>query len=244
MSCDHIPWCQWKRINPNQEVLLETLPSPNVVPSTKPWYTLNFFLGESSFVKYWMGSRTIPAPTEAGRWNMWLKSDMHSRTCRLKGLTLFNMAAAGSRVHWMVKIGFAAAPEYLRLLLWCVFGMFFPLLGSQGYFLKLILYPSSRFCEHHILPVNKLSKDCFCRRYCSSLSKFPFESEGFLFSAVERAAGRQHSVISPPQNCRSWRASLPKVIPFSLGHLNPEMSQHGAERPCRSPQLKWDCQIK
>ena len=43
MSCDHIPWGQWKRINPNQETLLETLPSSNVVPSTRPWYTLNFF---------------------------------------------------------------------------------------------------------------------------------------------------------------------------------------------------------
>ena len=106
MSCDHIPWGQWKRINPNQETLLETLPSSNVVPSTRPWYTLNFFLGESSFVKYWMGSRTLPAPTEAGRWTMWLKSDLHSRTCHLKGLILFKMAAAGSRVHWMVKIGF------------------------------------------------------------------------------------------------------------------------------------------
>lgn len=164
-----------------------------------------------------MGSRTIPAPTEAGRWNMWLKSDMHSRTCHLKGLTLFNMAAAGSRVHWNVKIGFAAAPEYLRLFLWCVLDMFFPLLGSHGYFLKLILYPSGRFCEHHIFPVNKLSKDCFCSRYCDGLSKFPFKSEGFLFSAVERAAGRQRSAISCLKIAAAEKPHYPRSYPFHWG---------------------------
>lgn len=105
---DHICWEPWKRINANHEERLEShrllmlslTPGPN-----KPF----LFLRRISFVKDWMVSRTPPAIAEAGGVDMWPKLASRMLTSLLSishnsARTLFNMAAAGLRVHWMVKV--------------------------------------------------------------------------------------------------------------------------------------------
>lgn len=132
------------------------------------------------------------------------------------------MEAAGLRVRWKVRAGcgFFSSNSTTQVVFPVVWpGHVFPATQLSWLFSEPHSPPSHWFCEHNTLLVHsskKLSRVCFCSRHCDGLSKIPFKSEEFIFSAVEWAAGRQPSAVSPLQNGLSWRVSLPKVTPALL----------------------------
>lgn len=150
--------------------------------------------------------------------------------------TLFNMSIARLRVCWMVKVGCGICSSYSDCSCGMTLACFSCCSALMAIFWAWFLsrpVDSVNTISFQYIPINKLSRVCFCSRHCDELSKFPFKSEEFIFSAVEWAVGRQPSAVSPPQNCLSWREShYPRPHPFYWGSLNPEIGQNSTERPC------------
>lgn len=150
--------------------------------------------------------------------------------------TLFNMAAAGLRAHWVVKVGCGICSSNWGCV--CVEALVFShcsaLLAIFWAWFSRPPAESVHTISFQYIAVNKLSVSVVDT--VMGLSKFSFKSEGLICSAVEWAAGRQPSAVIPPWNCLSRREShYPKSHLLYWASLNPEISQHEAERPAPHP---------
>lgn len=123
--------------------------------------------------------------------------------------------------HWKMKTGCGvySCNSTTRIVVPVVTWHVFPAAQLSWLFSEPRSPPSHWFCEHTTLLVpsgKQVIKSLFLCRHCDGLSKIPFKSEGFIFSAVEWAAGRRPSAVSLLQDGLGWRASLPKVTPALL----------------------------
>lgn len=172
-----------------------------------------------------MGSRNPPASPEAGGWACVSQSDAHIRTPASQRT---DTIVQGHYLMWLQQGG-----ENIRRWEGCAlcrnesdcscsvtpacFSCCSALLPIFWAWFPSLPVGSVNTISFQYSPINKLSRVCFCSRHCDELSKFPFKSEGFIFSAVEWAAGRLATADGPLQDCLSWRGShYPRSLPGSL----------------------------